>query len=190
MAPDPIRLADTREWLARAEDDMRAAGIDLAAEPPLIRDVLFHCQQAVEKVLKAFLRWHDKPFRKTHELRVLGKQCVAIEPGLEPVLRNSFHLTDNAWIFRYPGHNSSLPEGCRLGLPVYPANGTTVLTMSDFDFMQAWVNYCRYIAKRLPPWNIDKSAPMPWRARDVEMAVFQAERSGLPLPPLPPVDED
>ena len=31
---------------------------------PLLGDATFHCQQAVEKALKAFLIWHDRPFRK------------------------------------------------------------------------------------------------------------------------------
>ena len=39
----------------------------MAADPPLLEDALFHCQQAVEKVLKALLTWHDEPFRKTHK---------------------------------------------------------------------------------------------------------------------------
>jgi HEPN domain-containing protein len=61
-------MADTRAWLARARDDIRGADIDLAAAPPLLGDAAFHCQQAVEKALKAFLTWHDRPFRKTHDL--------------------------------------------------------------------------------------------------------------------------
>lgn len=57
-----MRAADTRAWLARAQDDLRGAEIDLAASPPLLGDAAFHCQQAVEKTLKAFLVWHDRPF--------------------------------------------------------------------------------------------------------------------------------
>ncbi len=53
--------------------------------------------------MKAFLAWHDRPFRKTHNLVELGEQCAAIDPQLEPVLRRAAGLTEYAWKFRYPG---------------------------------------------------------------------------------------
>ena len=79
-----MRAADTRAWLARARDDLRGAGIDLAASPPLLGDAAFHCQQVVEKALKVFLTWHDWPFRKTHDLVELGAECEALQ-GWAPV---------------------------------------------------------------------------------------------------------
>ena len=48
MEPDPRRLADTASWLRKASNDLRYAGIDLAAEPAAPEDAVFHCQQAVE----------------------------------------------------------------------------------------------------------------------------------------------
>jgi len=75
----------------------------LEAEPPLLGDAIFHCQQAVEKALKAFLTWHDRPFRKTHNLVELGDQCREIDSTLEELLRRSAPLTEFAWKFRYPG---------------------------------------------------------------------------------------
>ena len=46
------------------------------ADPPITADMVFHAQQVVEKALKALLCWHDVPFRKTHNLVELGKQCA------------------------------------------------------------------------------------------------------------------
>lgn len=103
MPLDPGRLADTRGWLQRAAADLRGAEIDLAARPPLLGDAAFHCQQAVEKALKAFLAWHDVPFRKTHDLGELAHQCLAIDRSLEELCRRAQDLTPFAWIFRYPG---------------------------------------------------------------------------------------
>lgn len=103
MQHDPVRLADAGSWLIRAAQDLRAAELGLTATPPLTADVVFHCQQIAEKTLKAFLAWHDRPFRKTHDLVELGEQCVTIEPKLEPVLRRGAVLTEYAWKFRYPG---------------------------------------------------------------------------------------
>lgn len=71
MPLDPARLDDTRAWLNKVSQDLSSARADLAAEPPVLEDVLFHSQQAVEKVIKAFLAWHDIPFGKTHDLRKL-----------------------------------------------------------------------------------------------------------------------
>lgn len=103
MPLDPVRAADTRGWLAKARMDLRGAEVDLAASPPLCGDAAFHCQQAVEKALKAFLTWHDQPFRKTHDLVELGNQAVQLGADLEPLLRSAAPLTEYAWRFRYPG---------------------------------------------------------------------------------------
>ena len=108
IPPDPTRLADTRAWLARAHDDLRGAEIDLAALPPLLGDVTFHCQQAVEKTLKGYLTWHDHGFRKTHDLTELGGACVELDPSLEG--RRAATLTEYAWRYRYPGEPNAPEE--------------------------------------------------------------------------------
>jgi len=102
MPPDPERVAETRTWLVKAALDLRVAEFELTAEPPLTADVVFHCQQLAEKSLKAFLVWHDRPFRKTHNLVEIGQQCVAIDGTLESVARRGAVLTEYAWKFRYP----------------------------------------------------------------------------------------
>ncbi len=103
MPPDPVRIEDTRAWLARADADLRAAANAVSADEPVLGDAVFHCQQAAEKAMKAFLTWHDVPFRKTHDLGVLGGQCVELEPALSDVLRRAAPMTEYAWKFRYPG---------------------------------------------------------------------------------------
>jgi len=80
MQHDPVRAADTRAWLSKAQQDLRAAALDLTASPPLLEDTLFHCQQAVEKALKALLTWHDRPFRKTHDLVELADNVLISFP--------------------------------------------------------------------------------------------------------------
>lgn len=86
MQHDPVRLADTQARLIKLRKDMRSAEHGLTASPPLLEDVLFHCQQAVEKVLKGCLTWHDIPFRKTHSLEEIGQQCVTIDPTMRELL--------------------------------------------------------------------------------------------------------
>ena len=103
MVPDPVCVEDCRAWLNRAAEDLATARILLRSTPVGIRPILFHCQQAIEKALKAFLTWHDVPFRKTHDLARLGKQCLTIESALEPIVTEAEVLSAYAWRFRYPG---------------------------------------------------------------------------------------
>jgi HEPN domain-containing protein len=107
MPLDPVRFEETTAWFERADSDLRAARLDLDADPPLAEDALFHCQQAVEKSLKGFLTWHDSPFRRTHSLLELGLQCVDLEPSLESLLREAARLSEYATKYRCPGQAMS-----------------------------------------------------------------------------------
>lgn len=105
----PETAAEAKAWFMKANNDLRGGEIDLAADPPLIEDALFHCQQAVEKAMKGFLTAHQRPFRKTHDLDELGRACEDIEPGLKEKLVEARDLTVFAWEFRYPG-DSQIPS--------------------------------------------------------------------------------
>jgi len=110
MPHDPERIAETRPWLSKATEDLRAADFELTAKPPLVADIVFHAQQAAEKAMKGFLAWHDRPFRKTHNLIEVGEACVAIDPTLDELLRRAAPLTEYAWKFRYPGEPEAPPR--------------------------------------------------------------------------------
>lgn len=101
--PDAEHLADVREWLDYAREDLRAGYHDLAASPPFLRDAAFHAQQAAEKALKGFLVWHDVPFTRTHDLRELRDTCVKLDSTLEEPSRGVERLTEYATVHRYPG---------------------------------------------------------------------------------------
>lgn len=103
MSPEAERAAEAREWLAKVSLDLRGARIDLEAAPPLVEDALFHCQQAIEKSLKALLVWNDTPFRKTHSLEELGRVCTSLHGALNDLVDEAVPLTEYAWAFRYPG---------------------------------------------------------------------------------------
>ena len=100
MTPADWLLDETRQWVQRAEADLRAADL---CEAELPSEALFHCQQAAEKYLKAFLSWNQTAFRKTHELRELGRACIELEPPLREALEPAYALSKYAWVFRYPG---------------------------------------------------------------------------------------
>ena len=62
MTPDELPRNEAAKWLGQAAKDRNAAHILMEAEPS--RSV-FHSQQAAEKAAKAFLTFHQIPFRKT-----------------------------------------------------------------------------------------------------------------------------
>jgi HEPN domain-containing protein len=67
-------------WLDKAAMDITAARhlrqtTDARA---LAETICFHCQQAVEKYLKAFLVSKNIPFKKVHNLEVLLKMCASV----------------------------------------------------------------------------------------------------------------
>ena len=107
--PDEAPLAPVRDWLSKAASDLRAGQYLITAQPPLTGQAAFSAQQVAEKVLKAFLTWHGQPFRKTHDLKTLGGQCVQIDPTLENVCRRADRLSAFAWMFRYPGEPDPTP---------------------------------------------------------------------------------
>lgn len=108
MADDKRR--EVQAWLRRADNDLRSAQVDLAADPPLVEDALFHCQQAAEKAMKAYLTAHDTAFRKTHDLDELAAACEGIDASLKEALDPARDLTVFAWAFRYPSSDEAPPD--------------------------------------------------------------------------------
>jgi len=92
MPHDPILSADVHSWLLKAAADLRGAEIDLAADPPLVEDALFHCQQAAEKSLK-----------ETHSIEEIGEAALVIDASFKTLVDRAAPLTEYAWVFRYPG---------------------------------------------------------------------------------------
>ena len=103
MADDQARVADTVAWLQKAKEDLQIAKQLVKPSKALSGGAVFHCQQAAEKSLKAFLVWHDVPFRKTHYLKEVGDACVEVDATLKETVGRAVPLTEYAWKFRYPG---------------------------------------------------------------------------------------
>src|SRR5207244_8356598 len=71
---DPDAESLLREWIEKAEADLEAAGhlAPNAASNIRLREIVgFHCQQAVEKYLKALLTFYQVEFPKTHNIQRL-----------------------------------------------------------------------------------------------------------------------
>jgi HEPN domain-containing protein len=86
-APEPVR-----QWIKKAEGDLRSAQLLLAADPPEPDAVAFHAQQAVEKYLKAYLVHLGIDPPRTHDLITLFDLIAPHDDNLEP-LRESGRST-------------------------------------------------------------------------------------------------
>ena len=66
------------------------------------RLVCFSMQQAVEKYIKAYLIYHDKPYKKTHDISLLIQNAVEIDEDFNKLYEiNTDSLTDYAVEIRY-----------------------------------------------------------------------------------------
>jgi HEPN domain-containing protein len=102
MSVEQARLEDTQAWLRKAADDIRAGTLLLLHDPELAERILFFAQQSIEKAFKAFLTWHDEPFRKTDDLAELGGACASKAPELAAIVEKTVILTSFAVAHRYP----------------------------------------------------------------------------------------
>ena len=126
--------ADTREWVRYAEDDYDVACLLMRSRKKSVANAIgFHCQQCVEKYLKARLEEAGLPVPKVHGLAGLLKLLAPMEPLWMTFEPAAVHLTNYAVKFRYPGHVATKQDAkdalkdCRairkevrasLGLPV------------------------------------------------------------------------
>jgi HEPN domain-containing protein len=62
----------------------------------------FHCQQAAEKSLKAFLAYNEYHVEKTHDIEFLIKLCMKFLPEMEQFIEAGAALSEYAVETRYP----------------------------------------------------------------------------------------
>jgi len=91
-----------RAWLAKASNDLLNVENNLQADRVPWDTVCFHAQQAVEKTLKAFLVYHGRTPKKTHDLVALLAESVDIDASLVGLQSDCRRLTVFAVGSRYP----------------------------------------------------------------------------------------
>lgn len=66
-----------KKWLIKAKGDLKVAENEMKLPPEsmVTEAICFHCQQRVEKFIKAFLITKKKEFGKTHNLEFLLELC-------------------------------------------------------------------------------------------------------------------
>ncbi len=91
-----------RKWIIKADNDFKIAEHELAQpETEMVTDAIcFHCQQSVEKLLKAYLASKNIDFGKTHNLEFLLELCKKQDTIFENI--NLGDLSFYAVEVRYP----------------------------------------------------------------------------------------
>jgi HEPN domain-containing protein len=104
----------TLEWVQKAEEDfLGATQLARRRKVPVPNLVCFHCQQCVEKYLKARLQEYEILFPKTHDLPRLLGLLLSSQPLWEH-LRDALEvLTEYGVEFRYPGENATVADAKR-----------------------------------------------------------------------------
>ena len=100
---DEFALELVRDWMTRASHDLRSARLLAAADTPPLDIAIYHCQQAAEKSIKAWLQGQDEPFRTTHDVAVLVKQASGSNPEFSHLDTAAAVVTPYASAYRYPG---------------------------------------------------------------------------------------
>ena len=89
-------------WLKKADNDLKIVEheLELSEEETVKDGACFHCQQAVEKYLKAFLIFHKVDFPRTHSIEYLLEQAAKIDDNFNDI--DIDELSDFGVDVRYP----------------------------------------------------------------------------------------
>ena len=95
-------LEIAKQWLAKAKSDLLNADNNLKAEKIPYDTVCFHCQQAAEKFLKAYLVGNGKHYPLTHDLMALMEEILRFVSSVEDLRDDLAILAPYAVEIRYP----------------------------------------------------------------------------------------
>ncbi len=141
----PVLPEEVRAWLSKAYIDLVAAQVLIEHSRLALGPAAFHCRQAAEKALKAYLIWSSVSFDRVHNLVYLTDLCEMEAPGFRSLRDETEHLVPYAVEIRYPGDV----------LPVTLDEAREALAAAE----AVWV----FVLAELPPdlWEPPEGAPRP-----------------------------
>ena len=101
----PALKAYIESWMLKADRDLASAQRLLEIEPMILDNACFHCQQAIEKSLKAFLIYNGLDIERTHNIIFLLSECARFDQifaTVDPMNINAYAVQG-----RYPDSNLS-----------------------------------------------------------------------------------
>lgn len=115
------RIMVVEDWLRRAESDYKVAlllGSDEASG--FFENACFHCQQAVEKLLKALIISGGKRFKKVHDLNELSEDLEGLGVPIGNALSDEDRDILNPYYIggRYPGDRQPTYEDAQEAIKI------------------------------------------------------------------------
>jgi HEPN domain-containing protein len=96
------QVNEIKQWIIKGDHDLGTAKITYLHIPEYIDTVTFHCQQAVEKYLKAYLIFQSTTFRFSHDLVYLLELINQNDSDFEEYYDSVSELQGYAVEIRYP----------------------------------------------------------------------------------------
>ncbi|MEX2428197.1 MAG: HEPN domain-containing protein [Bacteroidales bacterium] len=93
---------EIKQWISKGDHDLGTAKVTYLHIPEYLDTVTFHCQQAVEKYLKAYLIFQSTAFRFSHDLIYLLDLITQRDSDFESYYDTVSELQGYAVEIRYP----------------------------------------------------------------------------------------
>ena len=95
-------ISVSKEWFKYAERDLESAIFLIKMHPVPIEIICYHCEQSAEKYLKGYLILKQNNVEKTHDLGLLNKKSLLIEPAFCEIEDECLELIPYGVQVRYP----------------------------------------------------------------------------------------
>ncbi|NNM95636.1 MAG: HEPN domain-containing protein [Bacteroidia bacterium] len=90
-----------KEWFEKADHDIENARLVISYNSTILDTACFHCQQAVEKYMKAYLLYKRERTPKIHDVNQLQCKCAVFDNDFAIIDLKNLNLF--AVDLRYPG---------------------------------------------------------------------------------------
>ena len=114
-----IDSLDIQKWIQFAEQDYDLVTAIMETHSPYpipVNIVCYHCQQSVEKILKAYLLAQGNTLEKTHDLKALLEQCCRYSSDFDSFKTACIKLTSYISSSRYPSDTEILEQDMKLSI--------------------------------------------------------------------------
>ncbi|MCK5135135.1 MAG: HEPN domain-containing protein [Bacteroidales bacterium] len=96
------QVDEIKQWIIKGDHDLGTAKITYLHIPEYLDTITFHCQQAVEKYLKAYLIFQSTIFRYSHDLIYLLDMVTQKDADFNNLYDTVSELQGYAIEIRYP----------------------------------------------------------------------------------------
>jgi HEPN domain-containing protein len=101
---------EIKQWITKGDHDLGTAKVTYLHIPEYLDTITFHCQQAVEKYLKAYLIFQTTSFRFSHDLIYLLDLITQKDSDFEILYGVVSELQGYAVEIRYPNETIFLSK--------------------------------------------------------------------------------